>query len=214
MKKIGFLLVVIAALALFSSAQVMDDFFKQRIVNISEQDFWNSISPVKGLEKAVAAGKAGKRDLAYRLLGQYHARTLAVEAEAWLEAAVSVEGPEPVYLDRRTQAALFTVEFALADLPDALRASFWPLTGSETPVVTAEALREALLENSTLTWRVALDPRTGQLLLQTVDVQLSAELGADAIAEGFRSLSVEATQSQTVVFSEINQPLGEIELPG
>jgi len=39
-------------------------------------------------------------------------------------------------------------------------------------------------------------------------------LGADAIAEGFRSLSVEATQSQTVVFSEINQPLGEIELPG
>ena len=82
MKKIGFLLVVIAALALFSSAQVMDDFFKQRIVNISEQDFWNSISPVKGLEKAVAAGKAGKRDLAYRLLGQYHARTLAVEAEA------------------------------------------------------------------------------------------------------------------------------------
>jgi len=25
---------------------------------------------------------------------------------------------------------------------------------------------------------------------------------------------VEATQSQTVVFSEINQPLGEIELPG
>jgi len=151
---------------------------------------------------------------ALRLIESLQPGALAVEAEAWLEAAVSVEGPEPVYLDRRTQAALFTVEIALVDLPDALRASFWPLTGSETPVVTAEALREALLEDSTLIWRVALDPRTGQLLLQTVDVQLSAELGADAIAEGFRSLSVEATQSQTVVFSEINQPLGEIELPG
>lgn len=104
MKKIGFLLVVIAALALFSSAQVMDDFFKQRIVNISEQDFWNSISPVKGLEKAVAAGKAGKRDLAYRLLGQYHARTLAVEAEAYRKR-VAAAGKDASSLERRREAA-------------------------------------------------------------------------------------------------------------
>ena len=137
----------------------------------------------------------------------------AVDVESWLEAAESVEGPERAAIDRRTQADLYTIEIALADLPDALRAPFWPLTRSESPVVAADDLREALLEDSALTWYVALDPATGRLLLQTVDVRLSAEMGADAIAEGFRSLSVEASQSQTVVFSGINEPLEEIDLP-
>ncbi len=85
MKKAAVILLTLAALAVFAGAQVMDDFFKNRIESISEEDFWNSISPVPGLEKAVAAGRAGKRELAYRLLGDYHRRTLAVEANAYRE---------------------------------------------------------------------------------------------------------------------------------
>jgi hypothetical protein len=77
-----------------------------------------------------------------------------------------------------------------------------------------DTLHNALLEDSILTWYVALDPSTGRLLLQTVEMRLSAELGPEEIAEDFRSLSVEASQSQTVVFSAVNEPLGEIDLPG
>ncbi len=77
MKKIALLLLSVAVLAGAASAQVMDDVFKQKILTISEQDFWSSLQPVKGLEKAIAAGQAGKRDLAYRLLGDYHRQSLA-----------------------------------------------------------------------------------------------------------------------------------------
>ncbi len=83
MKKIASMLLSLAALAVFSGAQVMDDFFHNRIMNITEDDFWNSITPSPELQKAIAAGQAGKRESAYRLLGDYHRRTLLVEADAY-----------------------------------------------------------------------------------------------------------------------------------
>ncbi len=86
MKKTGLMLLLTAALAALASGQVMDDVFKQKILTISEQDFWSSIQPVQGLEKAIAAGLAGKREAAYRLLGEYHRRTLAVEAAAYRDS--------------------------------------------------------------------------------------------------------------------------------
>lgn len=104
MKKTIFTLLSVAALAVFANAQLMDDFFKQRILNISEDDFWSSLSPVKGLERAIAAGKAGKRDLAYRLLGEYHNRTLAVEANAYRQR-LAADGKDASSLQRRREAA-------------------------------------------------------------------------------------------------------------
>jgi hypothetical protein len=104
MKKFSFLPLFFAGLAALLNAQVMDDFFKQRIVTISEQDFWSSFLPSKELEKAIAAGKAGERDLAYRLLGKYHSRTLAVEAKAYRDR-VAVESKEPAAAQSRREAA-------------------------------------------------------------------------------------------------------------
>jgi Heparinase II/III N-terminus/Heparinase II/III-like protein len=85
MKKAGLTIILLTALAALARSQVMDDVFKQKILTISEQDFWSSIAPTKGLEKAIAAGQAGKRDAAYRFLGDYHRKSLAVEAAAYRE---------------------------------------------------------------------------------------------------------------------------------
>lgn len=62
----------------------MDRYMKERIESISEADFWSALKPVKGLESAVAAGRAGRRAQAYRRLGRYHAGTLASEAKAYV----------------------------------------------------------------------------------------------------------------------------------
>ncbi len=104
MKKTSFLLISILALAVFSAGQVMDDFFKERILNISEEDFWSSLIPSAELERAIAAAKAGKRDQAYRLLGKYHSRTLAAEAEAY-RARVASASKDPSAAERRRAAA-------------------------------------------------------------------------------------------------------------
>src|SRR4030042_2495592 len=104
MKKLVFLLLSLAALTVFLNAQVMDDFFKQRILTISEDDFWSSLMPSKELEKTIAAGQAGKRDLAYRLLGKYHSRTLAVEADAYRER-VAADLKDASSLQTRRRAA-------------------------------------------------------------------------------------------------------------
>ena len=108
MKKMMFVLLLVTALAGFARAQVMDDFFKQRIETISEEDFWSSFLPVKGLEPAIAAGKAGNRDLAYSLLGEYHRRTLAVEANAYRQRIVAgVKAPDA--LKKQREAADMTL---------------------------------------------------------------------------------------------------------
>ncbi len=63
----------------------MDRYFKQRIETITEDDFWSSFKPLKSLEAAIAAGQAHRQEQAYQLLGEYHAATLASEAEAYVE---------------------------------------------------------------------------------------------------------------------------------
>ncbi len=104
MKKIALLLLSAAVLAGAANAQVMDDVFKQKILTISEQDFWSSFLPLKGLEPAVAAGQAGKRDAAYRLLGDYHRGTLAMEADAYKQE-IAAGAKEASALESRRAAA-------------------------------------------------------------------------------------------------------------
>ena len=108
MKKLIVLLFLIAAFAFISNAQVMDDYFKQRIETIGEEDFWTSLLPLKGLEPAIAAGKAGKRDLAYRLLGDYHRRSLAVEANAYRQR-IAADSKDSNALKKQREAADMTL---------------------------------------------------------------------------------------------------------
>ncbi len=74
----------------------MDKYLKTRIETISEKDFWSSIRPNRETRAAVAAGLAGQRAPAYRLLGDYHARTLAAEAEALGQSAHAAADPDAV----------------------------------------------------------------------------------------------------------------------
>ncbi|MBI5380733.1 MAG: heparinase II/III family protein [Opitutae bacterium] len=80
-------------LTLSAGAQVMDDYFKQHIANITEEDFWSSIEArpelAAAIAAAIAAGKSGQRDTAYRLMGEYHRGTLAAEAADYRERIVS-----------------------------------------------------------------------------------------------------------------------------
>jgi hypothetical protein len=108
MKKLIVMFFLIATFVSFSSGQVMDDFFKQRIETIGEEDFWNSLLPQKGIETAIAAGKAGKRDVAYRLLGDYHRRSLAVEATAYRQR-IAEGAKAPDALKKQREAADMTL---------------------------------------------------------------------------------------------------------
>jgi hypothetical protein len=107
MKRIASIILSLAALTVFSSAQVMDDYFNSRILNITEEDFWSSISPSPELKKAITAGRAGKRDSAYRLLGDYHRRTLTVEANAYRERIAAAA--KDASSDRRRREAADSV---------------------------------------------------------------------------------------------------------
>ena len=78
----------------------MDRYLKERIENITEEDFWSSIRPVAELEPALEAARSGKRARAYELLSQYHARTLAAEAETLKQGVASPR------LDKKAAAGL------------------------------------------------------------------------------------------------------------
>ena len=56
-----------------------DTYMTQRIENISETDFWSSFRKDPGLAEACLAGLAGKRAVAYGLLGRFHAERLKGE---------------------------------------------------------------------------------------------------------------------------------------
>lgn len=60
----------------------MDRYLRDRIENITEKDFWSSIRPSPKLNMAIEAARSGDRERGYALLGQHHAGTLAVEADA------------------------------------------------------------------------------------------------------------------------------------
>ena len=68
----------------------MDTYLKQRIENITEADFWSALRTGPGLRAAIAAGKAGRKAQAYRLVGEHHAKSLASEAEAYVESVQQV----------------------------------------------------------------------------------------------------------------------------
>lgn len=88
----------------------MDNYFKNRIEMITEKDFWSSMKAAAGLKPALEAAKVGHRvssgsfGKAYRLLGAYHARTLASEAEAYRESLLSAKEDPKSVADLRRRA--------------------------------------------------------------------------------------------------------------
>ncbi len=64
----------------------MDDYLINRIENIKETDFWASFRVNRRTSAAVNAGLSMRRAHAYRLLGNYHAESLASEAQFFADS--------------------------------------------------------------------------------------------------------------------------------
>jgi len=70
----------------------MDRYLKDRIENITDEDFWSSVRPLPELEPALQAARAGKRAPAYSLLGKYHEQTTTAEAQVLRETVEPFRG--------------------------------------------------------------------------------------------------------------------------
>lgn len=86
-----------------------DRYFHKRIESITERDFWSSMRWNRELAPAIAAGRAGRRDEAYRLLGAYHAKTLYADADTF-RTQVKARLSDPDALARSRDAAQRVLE--------------------------------------------------------------------------------------------------------
>jgi len=77
---------------------------RERIENITEQDFWSSFRRTPQLIPAIDVGLAGRRDEAYALLGRYHAKSLAVERDLYVAECKRVLDSAAVAAKDRDQA--------------------------------------------------------------------------------------------------------------
>lgn len=127
---------------------------------------------------------------------------------AWLDAVESVTGPQPFDLDKQTSGDLYILDVNLSKLPAELVDFFPALTSGSQAVVQPEALLGSLQKDSTLTWGVVLEPDSGRLLAQLVDLDLSAKMGAGGgLASPYSSLSLAFTQQHHLLFRDVNVPV-------
>ncbi|MBN1201764.1 MAG: hypothetical protein JXJ20_07915 [Anaerolineae bacterium] len=133
--------------------------------------------------------------------------------ERWLDAALSIEGPEPYTVNRTTSGDLYTVEVNLAAVPELVADHFRWLTEGPDAVVDQDVLLDALIADGTLTWRVLVDPDTGGLLLQYLTLDLSANLGQGDLLAAYTSLTLAFSGERGVLFGGINGPVDTAVLP-
>jgi len=86
----------------------MDRYLRDRIETITEADFWAALRARGGAAAAVAAGRAGQKARAYRLLTAHYGRALAGEARAFENTTALAAGDAPARrrLRRRADAVL------------------------------------------------------------------------------------------------------------
>jgi hypothetical protein len=133
---------------------------------------------------------------------------------AWLETADSITGPQSMNLDRTTPGDLYVITVPLAEVPALLNDYLDTLTGATDSIAERDTLLDSLLANSTLTWQIVLDPDTGRLLAHALQFDLFAELGSDALADPYSSLSLDFRDETSAFFSDVNEPVSLDNLPG
>lgn len=148
-----------------------------------------------------------------RYLLQDGADPFVDEFDEWLNAADSVQGPQSFRVDRSTQGDVYVVSVNLADAPGVVLDRLTRLLGEGEEFVDRDALLDSLFENSTLLWGVVLEPETGRLLAQLIELDLSANLGAESLVEPYSSLTLAFSQDQSVLFTNINEPVDTSNLP-
>lgn len=130
-----------------------------------------------------------------------------VDADAWLDAAESIEGPRPFNLDRATPSELYVVTVNPAEAPGVFEGRFLALTEGQDALVARGDLLDRLAETGSVTWGVALHPDTGDLLAQFLQIDLSAEVRGSLLQSPYTSLSLAFRSNQSVVFSAVNEPV-------
>lgn len=133
--------------------------------------------------------------------------------ETWLDAALDVDGPQTVNIDRSSRGDLYLVDIDPEAVVDALERRFMQLTAEADAYLARDILLGALVDNSIVTWGVVLDPTSGELRGQYVLIDISITLDADALAAPLSQVSFELNDKYNVLFSAVNEPPRFPELP-
>lgn len=142
-----------------------------------------------------------------RYLGQDALDPFVGNYEAWLDAAESIEGPDPIKLGGGATGDVYTVTLPLSAAPELIGSRVNVLTQEPDALVARDALLAQIAQDGTLIWRVVIDPETGQLIGQELQGDVTTELSGDALADPYVSLSVAYSEQQSVLFSAIDEPV-------
>ena len=149
--------------------------------------------------------------LADLTLGRYlledSADPFLVDAETWLSAAESIEGPQSFNVTRGTPGDLYVVTINPADVPDLFAGRFLALTEGQNALVGRQDLVNQLSQTGTVLWGVALDPATSALLAQFIQIDIEAELDSSLLQSPYSTMSLAFRSDQTVVFSGVNEAI-------
>ena len=133
---------------------------------------------------------------------------------AWLDAADTITGPQSINLDPSTPGDLYIVTVPLVKVPALLDDYMNTLTDATASIAGRDSLLDSVLANSTLTWRVVLDPNTDRLLAHGLQFDLYVELESDTLADPYSSLSLDFRDETSALFTGVNEPVRLDELPG
>lgn len=128
-----------------------------------------------------------------------------VDAETWLAAAESIEGPQPFNVTRTTTGDLYVVSLSPADVPELFEGRFPALTEGQSALVGSEALLAELAETGSVTWGAALDPQNNALLAQFIQIDVEAEVSGSLLQSPYGTMSLAFRSDQTIVFSAVNE---------
>jgi len=134
-----------------------------------------------------------------------------VDNEAWLDAAETIDGPRPFEVSRGTSSDLYVVTVDPAEVADLFEGRFTALTEGRGALIGRDDLLRQLAESGTVSWGAAIDPDSGALTAQFIQIDLEAELQGSLLLTPYTSLSLAFRSDQSVVFSAVNEP---VELPG
>jgi hypothetical protein len=128
------------------------------------------------------------------------------DAEAWLDAVRTVDGPRTFDIDRSTRGKLYVMDIEPVAVRDALEDRLQLMAAGVDEYIEMDVLLDSLLDEATVTWGVILDPDSDQLRGQYVTIDLSARLEVP----GYALVSVQWYDEDNVLFDQVGQP---VELP-
>lgn len=142
-----------------------------------------------------------------RYLLENDADPFLVDAPVWLDAAASIEGPRQFSVDRARTGDLYVVTVDPTQVPDPFEGRFLALTEGPDALVARDDLLGQLQQTGAIIWGVAIDPESGELIAQFIQLDLEAELSGSLLQTPYTSMSLAFRSDQSVIFSAVNEPV-------